>query len=87
MRVGEDKITKNIDRFSISKGLINYQFRIRQWVGSGGESDHFSILLEMAQAGRKQSNPFKFNSFWVVDEDFFKVVQENCTPFDWTIEN
>eukprot|EP00253_Pinus_taeda_P030883 PITA_30883 len=42
----------------------------RQWVGDGGNSDHFPILLEFNKPPSKPASPFKFNASWVQEESF-----------------
>ena len=42
-RSGEARVAKRIDRFLIAEQLVDRSFLVRQWVGSGGHSDHFPI--------------------------------------------
>jgi hypothetical protein len=69
-RVGDDRTAKRLDRFLVSEPLIEDAIRIRQWVSSSGESDHFLVLLEFASVGNKPSSLFKFNPGWLVEDDF-----------------
>jgi hypothetical protein len=46
MRVGEARIAKRLDRFLISEPLAMLPFQFRQWIGSGGESDHSQFGLK-----------------------------------------
>jgi hypothetical protein len=79
-RLGEDYIAKRLDRFFISNSLVEEPLLFRQWTGSGGESDHFPIFLEIAGASRKPTSPFKFNSAWLKEESFLKLVKEVWMP-------
>jgi endonuclease/exonuclease/phosphatase family metal-dependent hydrolase len=47
MRVGEARVAKRIDRFLISEPVAMLPFQFRQWIGSGGESDHSPVWLEL----------------------------------------
>jgi hypothetical protein len=46
-RTGEDQITKRLDRFLIFDKILNQDLHYKQWVGSGGESNHSPILLDI----------------------------------------
>lgn len=48
IRVGEERIAKHLDRFLIREKLLDGPLQFQQWDGSGGESNHFPILLEVA---------------------------------------
>jgi hypothetical protein len=78
--VGEDFIAKRIDRFLLSEPLVESPLIFRQWVGSGGESDHHPIFLEVAGRPKKPASPFKFNSSWLQEEDFLNLVKEIWVP-------
>jgi len=70
IRVGETRIAKRLDHFLIYEPLALLPFQFRQWIGSGGESDHSPIRFEMEGGPQKPTTPFKFNSSWLKD-DFF----------------
>jgi hypothetical protein len=36
----------------------------------------------MAKAGRKRPNPFKFNSAWLVEEEFINLIKEKWAPYN-----
>jgi hypothetical protein len=57
----------------------------RQWVGSGGDSDHHPIFLEVVPQPKKPASPFKFNSSWLKDDEFIALVKEVWTPIDSSI--
>lgn len=48
----------------------------RQWVGEGGNSDHFPIFLELSKLPRKPAAPFKFNATWLQEESYEKLFKE-----------
>jgi hypothetical protein len=52
-------------------------FQFRQWIGSGGESDHSPVWLVFEGGPQKSASPFKFNSTWLKDEGFQKLVKSN----------
>jgi hypothetical protein len=81
-RVGEDRVAKRIDRFVVSKKFVERQVLIKQWIGSGGESDHFPIFLEVRKGNLKPTSPFKFNNTWIKDESFINLVKDNWTPYN-----
>ena len=60
-RIGMDKIDKRIDRFLLSKNLLDSSFMVCQWVGQGGDSDHLPVLLNIDGATVKNSGYFKLN--------------------------
>lgn len=52
----------------------------RQWIGTGGDSDHFPVFLELKGASRKYGSPFKFNSSWLKDLTFKRLVKDISRP-------
>jgi hypothetical protein len=54
----------------------------RQWIGSGGESDHHLIFLEVVGSTKKPTSPFKFNSTWLKEEEFISLVKRHWIPID-----
>lgn len=48
----------------------------RQWVGSGGISDHSPIYLELAGSTIKPRTPYKLNSSWLKDPDYLNMVTD-----------
>jgi len=61
-RVGAAALAKRLDRFLIKDSLIQKISLYRQWVGSGGISDHSPIFMEISGPQKKPRAPFKFNS-------------------------
>lgn len=64
-RVGEARITKRLDHFLLSDDFSSWAAGFRQWVGLGGESDHYPILMELDCPNKNPSSPFKFNVGWL----------------------
>jgi len=75
-RVGDQRVAKRLDRFLVSESLANTVEVVRQWVGSGGLSDHSPIFLDYRGRSRKPASPFKFNPSWLKEESFLKLVQD-----------
>jgi len=44
-RGGAARVAKRIDRFLVKEQMVDRFFQLRQWVGSGGASDHFPIFF------------------------------------------
>jgi hypothetical protein len=59
---------------------VEEPFIFRQWIGIGGELNHFPIFLEIAGAYRKLTIPFKFNYDCLKEERFQKLVKEAWSP-------
>jgi hypothetical protein len=68
--------------FLVWEGLLNNHLRIKQRVGSGGDSYHFPILLKLDVGSENASSPFKFNAQWLEDEGFIKFVGDELVPFE-----
>jgi hypothetical protein len=76
MKVGEARISKRLDHFLISETLAMLPFQFRQWIGSGGESDHL-VWLEIEGGPQNPVAPFKFNYSWLKDESFQNFLKSN----------
>lgn len=48
----------------------------RHWVGSAGDADNFPFFLKLKGPNRKPGSPFKFNSSWLKDMSYNKLVHE-----------
>ena len=70
-RCGDGRVSKRLDRFLVSENLMDRQQYIRQWVGSGGHSDHLRIFLEYKNGPEKPPSLMKFNKTWLKDESFW----------------
>ena len=84
-RTSEGYVAKRLDRFLIADSLLETTDRIRQWVGGFGDSDHNSIILEIAHGGENPSTPFKFNGDWLKQLDFVNLIKDLWIPFDLAI--
>ena len=69
-RSGDARVAKRIDRFLVAEQLVDRFFLVRQWVGSGGLSDHFPIFFEIKKGPYNPPSPLKFNKLWLQDESF-----------------
>jgi hypothetical protein len=86
MRTGEAKVAKTLDRFLIFESFASLPFQFRQWIGSGGESDHSPVWLDLEGFPIKPTAPFKFNPSWLKDESFQQLIMTNWTPIRNTEE-
>ena len=75
-RFGENRIAKRLDHFLVADWLAHEVELVRQWVGTGGISDHSPIFFEMRGRTRKPPSPFKFNSGWLKDSSFCDLVKK-----------
>lgn len=79
--MGEDALARQLDQFLIKSPLTNQLAHIRQWVGSGGCSNHSPIFLEIEDANLKPGSPFKFNATWLSEQDFHVLVKDCWTHY------
>jgi hypothetical protein len=79
-RTREDKIAKRLDHFLISKGFLDEVIQVRQWVASGGDSDHNPVVLEVALSRKNHPVPFKLNPKWLKVEEFVKKIKDVGIP-------
>lgn len=75
-RVGEAVLARRLDHFLLKATLIQCLSHYRRWVGSGGISDHSPIYLEVTNLAIKLKAPFKFNSTWLQDPSYSKLVSD-----------
>eukprot|EP00253_Pinus_taeda_P030670 PITA_30670 len=75
-RVGEAALARRLDRFLLKGTFIQHLHLYRQWVGSGGLSDHNPIYLEIQGPSKKPKAPFKFNHIWLKDPSYIKLVKD-----------
>ena len=73
--MGEEGISKRLDRFLLSTQLMNSLYRHRVWAHRSGISDHFPILLEWTSHQNPCAYPFKFNHSWLKNEDFNHLIR------------
>lgn len=69
-------MAKRLDRFLLREDLASRVPMFRQWIGEGGNLDHFPILFELATPPKKPAAPFKFNVAWMQEESFKKLFNE-----------
>lgn len=74
-RVGEARVAKHLEHFLKKEDLAAQNSSFRQWVGFSMESDHFPIYLELKGASKKPGSPFKFNSSWLKNQTYNKLVR------------
>ena len=60
MRLGAYNIAKNVDIFIINEGILHGIPVIKQWVGEGGESNHFPNFIEHKGDNHRPPSLFKF---------------------------
>ena len=85
MKSGVDSISKLLDIFLVNDGIFWLATRIKQWVGEGGDLDHFLILLEVKKYHLKPPISFNFNLEWIEVEGFKKMVKSLWIPYDPSI--
>ena len=69
-RVGNEGISKILDRFLVAATLIPSLQVHRVWTLPSDISDHFPICLEWNKTIGSYNYPFKFNRSWLNDPDF-----------------
>lgn len=75
-RTGEAALGRRLDRFMMHEDLIPFFPLYRQWVSTGGLSDHLLILLQVSGATIKPRSPFKFFAGFLQDPDYINMVSE-----------
>ena len=81
-RSGDARVAKRIDHFLAAEQLVDRFFMVRQWVGSGGSSDHFPIFFEIKKGPINPPSPLKFNKSWLQDETFKTLFLSHWNPFE-----
>ena len=79
-------MAKRLDRFLVAEQLVDRFFLVRQWVGSGGNSDHFPIFLEIKKGPINPPSPLKYNKSWLQDESFKNLFLDIWRSFDENLE-
>ena len=69
----------------MAEQLVDRFFLVRQWVGSGGNSDHFPIFFEIKKGPINRPSPLKFNKTWLLDESFKNLVLAHWRIFYETL--
>ena len=75
-------MAKRIDGFLVAEQLVDRFFSVRQWVGSGGLSDHFPVFFEIKKGPINPPSPLKFNKLWLQDETFKNLFLTHWIPID-----
>eukprot|EP00253_Pinus_taeda_P033720 PITA_33720 len=75
-RVGSAALARRLDRFLMKGPLLQLFHHYKQWVGSGGISDHSPIYLEILGPHPKPKAPYKFNHTWLQDRGFTNLVSD-----------
>lgn len=95
-RSGDQSLARRLDHFIMKEGLCSLFPRARQWVGSGGISDHRPIFLEIEARQQAQNAPYKFNATWLRDPSYLKLItdywnahpiSENTDPVNGLVRN
>ena len=73
-RTGDDLVARRLNHFLIKEGLLQNLGSLRQWIGSGGISDHSPIFLEITGDFKKPASLFKLCFVWLQDPDYIKLV-------------
>jgi hypothetical protein len=75
MCMREERVSKQLDRFLISKSLHEENLQICQWVSFGVKSDHNPIILELGPIMEKPSNIFNMILTWLEDLYFIDMIK------------
>ena len=81
-RVGHDRIFKILDIILIFEELMEKHFRFRQWVGQGGESNYYLVMLLVKKGEKIPHCPFKFNAKWLKDESFVSLLKDTWKDYE-----
>ena len=79
-------MAKRLDRFLVAEQLVERFFLVRQWVGSGGNSDHFPIFFEIKKGPINPPSPLKYNKTWLLDESFKNLFLAHWRIFYETLD-
>jgi hypothetical protein len=55
--VGQERVAKRLDKFLIDEKISNDHLRITQWIGIGGDSNHFQSFLSLNLVEQIQQTP------------------------------
>ena len=80
-RIGLESICKRLDRFLLSADFLHV-FRLRQWIGCGGDSDHQPVFLQIFPSTPKAHCPFKFNACWLENTELVDSLKASWLVFD-----
>jgi hypothetical protein len=68
--------------FIVSEKIMENINKIRTCIGTGSVYDCVPIFIQFEKDDLKPPAPFKFNSNWLGDEDFIKIVKEERIKYD-----
>jgi len=66
----------------VAEQLVDRFFLVRQWVGSGGNSDHFPIFCEIKKGPINPPSYLKYNKSWLLDDSFKSLFLDLWRPYD-----
>ena len=75
-RVGDEGISKRLDRFLIASSLIPTLLVHWVWTHTFDISNHYHVSLEWNKSLGSYNYPFKFNRSWLNDQDFVSWVTD-----------
>ncbi len=75
-RIRENELATQLEWFLVKEHVHHLGLNIRQWVGSGGHSEHLPIYMEMEGCRARPEGPFKFYSTWLKEASFINLVTE-----------
>ena len=74
-RTGDCHIASRLDRFLVSKSIINLGSEIHSSTLFGRGSDHWPIKLFWSGLGSQFKNPFRLEQFWMIHPEFSEKVK------------
>ena len=66
----------------LSLDMLDFDYFYRQWVGSGGESDHHPVFFQISNRGAQLKTPFKFNPHCLENEDLVNTLKAYWVVYD-----
>jgi hypothetical protein len=52
------------------------------WIEYGGDLNHMIVLIQITKEDPKPSSPFKFNHYWLEEDEFVNLVKKEWKHFD-----
>lgn len=75
-RLGQNAITRRLDRVVVSEELLSKICHYRAWVEYPFFSDHAPIWFQLDLLSEHKTCPFKFNCHWLEDKAFVEIVKK-----------
>jgi hypothetical protein len=69
-------ISKILDKYIISEGLLSSSGLYHSWVEYPFISDHAPIILQLEIFPKYRAYPFKLNPLWLIDKDYKEIVHQ-----------